>query len=71
MCVCVCVCACVCVLVYSLSVECCFVCKHLQGELSFAERQLGEKEQRIAELEESLSGTSLLVRLFTVHKVCI
>ena len=33
-----------------------------QGELAYVKRQSEEKDQRISELEESLTGTSLLVR---------
>ena len=33
-----------------------------QGELAYVKRQAEEKDQRISELEESLTGTSLLVR---------
>lgn len=42
----------------------CSLCDFIavQGELSHASRQLKESEERIQELEETLKGTTLMVR---------
>ena len=47
---------------------CACILYNKQVELGYARKQIEDKDQRISELEESLTGTSLLVRC--MHCFC-